>query len=196
MNDFDDIAMFLARVGCLYVKYSLSPPFRLREFAEAWWLEGINLSHCLDQIKSHLAKNSGQYRCGSGDGGMIWLDQVIRQSWCRLLTAPRAQPAHTDGRYKLPDTFGSADGWFVDRTDPAPNTSEPIGLKQIDKAMAFLRRELADREVEAVAIEASAKVAGISPRTLDRARARLRVVSRRTGFAETGRCWVSLPTAP
>ena len=79
-DDLDDFRMFLGRAGSLYGRKNLSPPFRLKEFAEAWRLEGIPLSHCIDQIKRHLDENSGRYRCGSGDGGMVWLDQVIRQS--------------------------------------------------------------------------------------------------------------------
>ena len=69
-------------------------------------------------------------------------------------------------------------------------------LKPIDKAVAFLRRELAHGEVEAALVEENAKTDGIAPRTLDRARARLRVISRRSGFAKNGRSWLSLTTTP
>jgi len=84
---------------------------------------------------------------------------------------------------------------------PLPQNAEPIGPKRkrpkrIDQAIAFLRRELADGEVAATLLEKKANASGISPRTLDRARARLKVISRRTGFAQEGKCWLSLPTAP
>jgi hypothetical protein len=62
--------------------------------------------------------------------------------------------------------------------------------------VAFLGRELADGEVAATHLEERAKASGISLRTLDRARARLKVISRRTGFAKDGKCWVSMPTVP
>jgi hypothetical protein len=199
MNDFDDIAMFLARAGCLYVKSGLSPPFHLRAFAEAWWLEGISLEHCIEQLIIHLAKTSSQYRNGSGDWGLRWLDAEIRQSWDRLNWPPRTMPERTDEVYKRDGTGAMLDDGicFVDRVDKEPSTSEAKGLKQIDKAMIFLRGELAEGEVEAVRVEQNARTVAIAPRTLDRARKRLGVVSRRTGFAETGKCWLSLPpTAP
>jgi hypothetical protein len=83
-----------------------------------------------------------------------------------------------------------------DRADTAPKPAAPIGLKPIDNAEAFLRRELANGEVAAAVIEQYARDDGISLRTLDRARSRLRVVTRRTGFGKTGRSWLSLPTTP
>jgi hypothetical protein len=125
------------------------------------------------------------------------LDQVIRKSW-RLLQ-PRAKPERTDRLYKrgaAHEVVDDSADWFVDRTDKAPSTPKPTPLKPIDKAVAFLRRELADGEVETVLIEEDAKASGISLRTLDRGRSRLRIVSRRTGFARTGKSWLSLPVAP
>jgi hypothetical protein len=84
---------------------------------------------------------------------------------------------------------------------PPPQSAKSIGKKRggpkrIDQAVAFLRRELADGEVAATLLEEKAKASGISPRTLDRARARLKVISRRTGFAKEGKCWLSLPRTP
>src|SRR5262249_19077336 len=67
---------------------------------------------------------------------------------------------------------------------------------RLDEALAFLRRELANGEVAATRLEEKAKVSGISTRTLDRARARLNIRCRRTGFAKSGKSWLSLPTTP
>jgi hypothetical protein len=83
---------------------------------------------------------------------------------------------------------------------PRPQSAKSIvkkrgGPKPIDQAIVFLCRELADGEVAATLLEDRAKAIGISPRTLDRARARLKVISRRTGFAKDGKCWLSLPRA-
>jgi hypothetical protein len=182
----------------LYVQRNISPPFHLRAFAEAWTRDGIRLTHCLEQIRSHLAENSSQYRSGSGDGGLHWLDKLIRQSWDRLNLPPRTQPAQIDRQYKptANDAADRSNKRLVDRWDGAPRTATPTGAKQIDRAVAFLRRELADGEVEAVILERNANANGIAIRTLDRARARLKVVSRRTGFAKHGRSWLLLPTAP
>jgi hypothetical protein len=241
-DDLDEMTTFLGRAGNLYGKKNLCPPFRLKEFAEAGRLEGIPLSHCIEQISRHLAENSGRYRCGSGDGGLPSLDAEIRHSWHRLTRPPRAVPARTDRLYKRSTDDAVADPsdqWIFDlvnqtpraaqpiglkpienaglggepgdvpshrsqmdtsprsvsnRADTAPNPVVPIGLKPIDKAEAFLHRELANGEVAAAVIEQYARDDGISPRTLDRARSRLRVVSRRTGFAGTGKSWLSLPT--
>ena len=77
------------------------------------------------------------------------------------------------------------------RTSPPPPSQRPL-----EKAVDFLKRELADGEVPAVKVEEAAEDEGISLRTLDRARERLRVVSRRTGFGRTGRSWLSLPSTP
>jgi len=87
-------------------------------------------------------------------------------------------------------------------TDQAPPQSVKSSgqkrkqLKRVEQAIAFLRRELADGEVAAARLEEKAKASGISLRTLDRARARLKVISRRTGFAKEGKCWLSLPRTP
>ena len=242
MNDLDDLSTFLGAAGCLYVKANLCTPFRLREYAEAWRMDGISLVHCLEQIRSHLAKNSGQYRNGSGDWGLRWLDEIIRKSWHLLNRPPRALPARTDRLYRRGATDEvEEDQWFVDptdlgapmtvrpvdlkpidkagsgreprevpshpgegrisprsvsgRSDAAPNPARPVRQKQIEQAEAFLRRELADGEVEALIVEEKAKAEGIGIRTLARARALLKVVSRRRGFGKNGQYWLALPTA-
>jgi hypothetical protein len=243
VGDMDEMTTFIGRAGCLYGKKGLCAPFRLREFAEAWRLEGIPLiPHCIDQIKSHLDENSDRYRCGSGDGGMVWLDRIIRESWYRLVRPPRALPERTDRLYKRstdeaiggpdaqriidlvnqiprpaqpiglapiakvglgveprdvpshPSRMGPSPRPAADRAATTPNPVQPASLKPIDTAEAFLRRELANGQVEAAVIEQYARDDGISLRTLDRARSRLRVVTRRTGFGKTGRSWLSLPT--
>jgi hypothetical protein len=127
-----------------------------------------------------------------------WLDQLIRQGWDRLHRPPRARPAQTDRLCKqiANDAADGSNERLVDRADEAPRKGTPIGTKQIDRARAFLRRELADGEVDAVVLERKAKANGISLRTLDRARAQLKVISRRAGFAKDGKSWLSLPTAP
>lgn len=238
----DDFPTFLGAAGCLYVKANLCTPFRLREFAQAWMRDGISRSHCLEQIRGHLAKYSGQYRNGSGDWGLRWLDAEIRESWRRLNRPPRARPERTDRLYKRIDAHVPADDrdeWFADRMDSAPRTARstsletidkaeagpeveprdvpnghadrgraspsdashrphttplrPTCLKPIDKAIAFLLQELAHGEVAAAEVEANAKFEEIAVRTLDRARTRLKVVSRRRGFGRVGGFWLSLP---
>ena len=244
MNDFGDFRSFLGAIGCLYVKANLCTPFYLPEFAQAWLRDGIRRSHCLRQIGSHLAKNSGQYRNGSGDWGLSWLDAEIRESWHRLNRPPRKLPERTDRLYKrvgayvgvdetderfvdpmegvlrmagstTPETIDKAKHELEEPCDvpnrhpnqvraaptaaprlPHATPSHAARLKPIDRALAFLLEELSHGEVAAVDVEANARDEGISARTLDRARTRLGIVSRRSGFGREGRSWLSLPSTP
>jgi hypothetical protein len=204
MSEFRDFTEFMGRAGCLYGKSNLCPPFHLKEFAESWFLEGISLAHCVDQIASYLAQHSGRHRSGSGDGSLAFLDYAIRQSWSDKLRPPRAKPARTD-RYhqRIGEAHRPVDGSSCEPI-PSPNFAPPVRpqrplpppQKPLDRAIDFLKQELADGEVAAVKVEEAAKDEGIALRTLDRARKELMVISRRTGFGKTGRSWLSLPTAP
>jgi hypothetical protein len=124
-------------------------------------------------------------------------DRVDRQPSSDHEVDPRRSPSGQEAPVaSRSDVLGRG---TADRA--APHSVKSIGkrrggTRRIDQAMAFLRRELADGEVAATLLEERAKATGISLRTLDRARARLKVISRRTGFAKDGKCWVSLPTAP
>ena len=66
--------------------------------------------------------------------------------------------------------------------------------KKIDTAVAWLRIELAAGERAAAVVDAKALSAGIAPRTYDRARKRLGIVSRRLGFGRWARYVIALPT--
>jgi len=202
MSELRDFTEFMGWAGCLYGKSNLCPPFRLKEFAEAWFLEGISFRHCLEQIGSYLAQHSGRHRCGSGDGSLPFVDHAIRKSWSDKHRPPRARPERTDRYFQRVDEV-------VTEHDPrgpipSPNFSAPVARKPpplprqkpLKAAKALLRRELANGRARAVDIEETAKAEGISLRTLDRARKELMIVSHRTGFAKTGRSWLSLPSVP
>jgi hypothetical protein len=150
-----------------------------------------------------------------------WVDEIIRKTWREQhASSPQAKPSRptaqrTAGRewvdrqstagHKVDPrrSRGSreaplgnrSDGPWYGMNDQAPpqRAKRRRGPKQIDRAVAFLRRELAGGEVAAACLEEKAKTSGISSRTLDRARAQLKVISRRTGFARDGKCWLSLP---
>ena len=79
-----DLGTFCGRVGNLYVKHGLSPPFELRNTAAAWLADGIELSHCLDMVEQHLRDHAASCRSGSGDRWFSWLDKRIRHSWSCL----------------------------------------------------------------------------------------------------------------
>jgi hypothetical protein len=194
---------FMARAGNLYSKFNLCPPFHLKEFAEAWLLQGISFDHCLSEISQYLAKHSGRHRCGSGDDSLPHADQAIRRSWDEKHRPPRAKPERTDRYYQRLGAGVTGDGHLCDPI-PSPNFAPPVRPqrppppppKPLDRAIDFLKRELADGEVPAVEVEQAAEDEGIALRTLDRARKELMVSSRRSGFAKTGRSWLSLPTVP
>ena len=63
----------------------------------------------------------------------------------------------------------------------------------IGDAVEFLRERLGDSKVDALAVKTDARKAGISDRTLDRAKARLQVHSERKGFGSDGEWFWSLP---
>jgi hypothetical protein len=230
MTSFDavDLDTYCGRIGNLYGRYGLSPPFALRHIAADWQASGIALSHIVAVINRHLTDHRRRYNSGSGDALFSWVDEIIRKTWREQYVSPEhakgsrptiqrmtdvewvdRQPGadyHVDrrrssGSRELPPG-NQSDASGCSRADQMRwQTAEPIGPKgkrpkQIDRAITFLRRELADREVAAARLEEKAKASGISPRTLDRARAQLEVISRRTGFAKEGKCWLSLPTTP
>jgi hypothetical protein len=70
---------------------------------------------------------------------------------------------------------------------PAP------GPKKTEIAVAWLHTVLTAGERAAVEVEAEALCAGIAPRTLDRARQRLGVTSRRVGFGRWAKYMIALP---
>ena len=63
----------------------------------------------------------------------------------------------------------------------------------LSEAMEFLRAELAEGRVEVAIIQSTAKRAGISERTLKRARRDLGVVKSREGFGPGGKFYLALP---
>jgi hypothetical protein len=119
MSDSNGFREFLGRIGCLYGKAGLSPPFHLQERAQTWILEGIGVEHCLEEIRSYLAPHSGRHQCGSGDGSLPYVDCAIRQSWDDKHRPPRAKPQRTD-RYhqRIGETHRPVDG---NSCDPLPS---------------------------------------------------------------------------
>jgi hypothetical protein len=222
IHDVDvDLAAFCGRIGNLYGRHGLCPPFELRRVAAEWKASGIALSHIVTVIDRHLSEHRRRYYSGSGDALFSWVDEIIRKTWREQhFSRPPPKPSQPTmqriAEREWVDRQPSADHELdrkpgqeapvASRSDvlgrSTPDRSAPPSVKsidqkrkqpkQIDRALAFLRRELADGEVAATRLEEKAKASGISLRTLDRARARLKVISRRTGFAKEGKCWLSL----
>jgi hypothetical protein len=210
----DDLGMLCGRIGTVYRKHRLSPPFSLRQIATEWQAQGIAVSHIVAVIDRHLSDYRRRYYSGSGDALFSWVDEIIRKTWREQHFSPPWGQATRPTMERMADrewadrqpnadhevdpkrrptgqeapVAGRSDAPGCGTTDQAPPPSaksigkKRTGLKRIDHAIAFLRRELAD--------------GGLSLRTLDRARAQLNVACRRTGFAKTGKSWLSLSTAP
>jgi hypothetical protein len=207
-----DLDTYCGRVGNLYGRHGLCPPFELRRVAADWKASGIGLSHIVAVIDRHLNEHRRRYYSGSGDALFGWLAEVVRKTWYER----QASPLHSKPNQPTMQRIADQKGIGGQNADASDGNDRPVHgkydrapaqfarpfvprrgqLKQIDRAVAFLRRELADGEVAATRREEKAKASGISLRTLDRARARLEVISRRTGFAKEGKCWLSLPRTP
>jgi hypothetical protein len=192
-----DLTEFLGRIGNLYGNKGLCSPFHLKEHAERWLSDGISPSHCIEQIRQYLEQHARNIRSGSGDDTLGPLDTVIRRTWFES-QYPRANSATANRRSEsesqvIPEVDESSNDqvkpWWA---PPAPLRREPVQSAR-DYACAFVLRELADGELPARELERRAKAARIADRTLDRARKKLEVVSRRTGFGRNSQHWVSLP---
>jgi hypothetical protein len=72
---------FVGAIGNLYGRKQLSPPLLTREYASRWLAEGISAAHCLEIIRKHLEVCAHQYRSGSGDRGIDWVDAIIHFKW-------------------------------------------------------------------------------------------------------------------
>jgi hypothetical protein len=203
MDDLNGLSFLLARAGCIYTKAGLSPPFHLRPFAEAWLLDGIELSFCVDQMISYLDQHATSYRSGSGDGTLAPVNNLIRKRWHELHKPPRARPERTDRYWKRGEELEVAPlsgerpeipAAPTQATIAAPKkTPPPARQKRMDVAIAFLLKELAGDPVPATVIQQYAKDDRIALRTLERARAKLKVVTRRSGFGRSARSLLSLP---
>jgi hypothetical protein len=79
---------FIGAIGNLYARKQLSPPFDINDYAKRWLAAGIPPEHCLDTIRKHLEICAHQYRCGSGDKGIDWVDALIHSTWYNRNAGP------------------------------------------------------------------------------------------------------------
>jgi hypothetical protein len=172
-----DITTFLSTVGCAHAKLGKCAPFHLREYAERWVRDKIPLPHCYRWIKGSCIV----------DSQLPDLDRRIRRDWHAHMRSARAMTTAPTG---VPKQHAVEP---IDKVVASGKVSSP---KPLVKAMDFLREKLRGGEVEAAVVETDASNAGVSARTLDRARAKLGVASRRTGFGRSGKSCLSLPTTP
>jgi hypothetical protein len=171
-----DLDTYCGRVGNLYGRYGLCPPFALRRIAADWKASGIALSHIVAVIDRHLTDHRNRYNGGSGDALFSWLDEFIRKTWYEQNVAPsEAKPSRpTMQRIVDPERSSTnqqapvrdrAIAAGYGRDDHATSQSaksigkERRGPNRIDQAIAFLLRELANGEVAAALLEEGLKQA-------------------------------------
>ena len=243
-----DLATYCGRIGNLYAKYRMSPPFGLYHAAQGWIARDIPLWHCLDVIGRFLSRHAGSCYSGSGDWNFAWLNCLIQTTWHdRSFAMPhRSSPKDTcrrdwpdeytgeelnqradlrtpltarhPNRNSKPDSFEPHPPGLREKAarafSPARDTKSAFpqqvpkhhcsastlsrqtlasSPKKIDEAVAWLRAELASGERPAVEVESNALCASIAPRTYDRARKRLGVISRRIGFGRCAKYMIALP---
>jgi hypothetical protein len=92
-----DLATFCGRIGNLYGRYGLSPPFALHDAVQGWMARDIPLSHCIDVIERYLGRHARSHYSGSGDRNFAWLNSLIQTTWYdrSSATPPRPTPKHT-----------------------------------------------------------------------------------------------------
>src|SRR5258708_29790230 len=115
MISIDDVDLdtYCGRVGNLYVRHGLCPPFALRRIASDWKVSGIALSHIVAVIDRHLTDHRNRYYSGSGDALFTWLDEFIRNTWYeRQVSPPQAKP-------NRPTTQRTADHEGIDPQNPS-----------------------------------------------------------------------------
>ncbi len=91
-----DLATFCGRIGNLYGRHGLCPPFALHAAAQGWMAREIPLSHCVDVIEQFLSRHAGNCYSGSGDWNFAWLNSLIQTSCHERSFArpPRSAPKH------------------------------------------------------------------------------------------------------
>jgi hypothetical protein len=79
------LATFCGRIGNLYMRHRLCPPFALRDAVQRWMAREIPLSHCVDVIEQFLSRHAGSCYSGSGDWNFAWLNSLIEYKLVRTL---------------------------------------------------------------------------------------------------------------
>src|SRR5260370_34615606 len=82
IQDVDiDLATFCGRIGNLYGRHGLCPPFALHAAAQAWMAREIPLSHCVDVIEHFLSRHAGSCYSGSGPWNFVLHISLIQTTW-------------------------------------------------------------------------------------------------------------------
>src|SRR5215470_19392756 len=103
-----DLATYCGRIGNMYAKYRMSPPFALYHAAQGWIARDIPLWHCLDVIGRFLDRHAGSCYSGSGDWNFAWLNNMIQASWHeRSFAKPPRPPLKRTRDHEWLDEYGA-----------------------------------------------------------------------------------------
>ncbi len=142
-----DLATFCGRIGNLYGRHGLCPPFALHDAAQEWIARDIPLWHCVEVIERYLRRHGRSCPSGSGDRNFVWLNELIETSWYDRSFARQPRPAPKQIRHNdWLDEYGAEDlnqrpGCRADFTAGLPNhnsepdTFEPDGIALRQKAV-------------------------------------------------------------
>ena len=184
----EELTELLGRAGNAYTRGNKMPPFHLGRYVE-WLIDTeIEPAFILNQILTHLPCES---RLDD------FYDLVVRR-WAVLTRRPPKETGRFWKRSAPPEKAENDRGTDTPRSPtPAPaQPAQPVSVPRRPgkRAEALLQAQLAEgREVETTVMEREARRAGIPIITLNRARARLKIVSRRRGYGRGGKFWLSLP---
>jgi len=123
MTSIDDVDLdtYCGRVGNLYVRHDLCPPFTLRHIAADWKASGIALSHIVAVIDRHLTDHRRRYYSGSGDALFSWVDEIIRKTWREQHFSPSWAQATRPTMQRFPDR---------DRVDRQPSSDHEVDRRR------------------------------------------------------------------
>jgi hypothetical protein len=103
-----DLATFCGRIGNLYMRHRLCPPFALRDAVQGWMARDIPLWHCVDVIERFLSRHAGSCYSGSGDWNFAWLNSLIQTTWYERSFVRPPGPAPQRSRHdNWSDNYGS-----------------------------------------------------------------------------------------
>jgi len=143
-----DLSTYCGRIGALYRRRRLCPPFALRDAAESWIARGIPLSHCVDVIERFLSRHAGSCYSGSGDWNFAWLSNMIQASWHeRSFAKPPRPPLKRTRDHEWLDEYGAEEPCQkpVRRAASAVNPSNPASKPGSFKPEATALRQKAAR---------------------------------------------------
>jgi hypothetical protein len=130
------LVTFCGRIGNLYMRHRLCPPFALRDAVQRWMAREIPLSHCVDVIEQFLSRHAGSCYSGSGDWNFAWLNSLIETSWYErsFATPPRPALKHSRHRDWIDEYRGEEPNQRPDRREavtagPPNSVSKPASFE-------------------------------------------------------------------